>query len=239
MSRDFAVILPAAGSSSRFSTSGGTSDKLLEPLGGISVLARSLALFAGRPDVAHITLVTSPDKIPAYREHLSQSCPPAAPALTFIPGGDARWQSVLNGLQHLASLPAPPTYVGIHDAARPLCPQSVIDEAFATTRRRGAALPCLPEPATLKRRNADGTVAETVDRAQFFQAQTPQCFTLAPLLAAYQKLLAQDRTSDLTDDAQVYERTGLPVPITQGSPLNLKITLAQDLTLAAALLQGS
>jgi 2-C-methyl-D-erythritol 4-phosphate cytidylyltransferase len=235
---DFAVILPAAGSSTRYTTTGGTSDKLLELLAGISVLQRSLNLFASRPDVSAIALVTSPDKIEPYRRHLRSSLVTAHSSLSIIPGGSARWQSVLNGLRHLAARPEPPAFVAIHDAARPLCPTAIIDEAFTTTRQKGAALPCLPEPATLKRRGPDGNVIETVDRSTLFQAQTPQCFALAPLLAGYEKLVAEGRTADLTDDAQVYERIGLPVPITAGSPLNLKVTLAQDLQLAAALLGG-
>ncbi len=181
--------------------------------------------------------MTSPDRITPYRLHLSSfNLHPSS--FSIIPGGTQRWQSVLNGLRHLAALPAPPQFVAIHDAARPLCPHAVIDEAFKITRERGAALPCVPEPATLKRRAADGTVAETIDRSTLFQAQTPQCFTLANLLTGYEQLVKESRTADLTDDAQVYERIGIPVPITAGSPLNLKITLAQDLALASALLQA-
>jgi len=239
MTPTFAVILPAAGTGNRF----GSGDKLLVDLAGRSVLQRSVDLFASRQDLSHVLVVTAPDRIPAYRNHLLPNlATPLAAKLAFVPGGQHRWQSVLNGLRHLASLPAAPEFVAIHDAARPLCPQFVIDDAFRTTRERGgvgAALPCVPEPATLKRRHPDGTVAETVDRSVLFQAQTPQCFHLQKLLQGYEQLLTQNRVADLTDDAQVYERIGLPVPITPGSPVNLKITTAADVALACALLATS
>ena len=106
-------------------------------------------------------------------------------------------------------------------------------------RRWGGALPCVPEPATLKRQNAEGNVAETIDRRGLYQAQTPQCFDLARLLTGYEALQKQGALADLTDDAQVFERMGWPVAITQGSLLNLKITTPADLALARALkMQG-
>jgi len=223
----FAVILPAAGAGSRF---GG--DKLLAGLAGQSVLQRSLRLFTSRPDVTHIVLVTAPERIAPYRAHLLAD----SPRVAFVPGGAQRWQSVLHGLRHLTTLPDMPAYVAIHDAARPLCPQQVIDDAFRSTVAHGAGLPCLPEPATLKRRGADGLVIETVNRANLYQAQTPQCFHLRHLLEGFEELLQRHQVDDLTDDAQVFERMGRPVPITPGSPVNMKITTPADLRVAQALL---
>ena len=234
---NFAVLLPAAGSSSRFGSGSGTADKLLVDLGGQSVLRRSVALFAVRPEVAHVTIVTAPERFDTYRREIEGLVPEKS--LNFITGGRERWESVLFGLRQLAGLPTAPEFVAVHDAARPLCPQEVIDQAFEAAAKVGASLPCVPEPATLKRRSADGTVQETVDRRGLFQAQTPQCFRLKSLLASYELLLQQNRVADLTDDAQVFERTGHPVAITPGSPLNLKITTPEDLALARAILASN
>ena len=222
----FAVILPAAGAGSRF---GG--DKLLSDLAGRSVLQRSVRLFTSRAEVTHLVVVTGKERIAAYREHLKEE----SGRVDFVIGGAQRWQSVLHGLRHLATLPDMPAWVGIHDAARPLCPKEVIDEAFASTVAHGAGLPCLAEPATLKRRGADGLVIETVDRANLYQAQTPQCFHLRHLLEGYEALLEQNQVADLTDDAQVFERMGRPVPITKGSAVNMKITTPGDLAVARGL----
>ncbi len=215
----FAVILPAAGTGSRF---GG--DKLLSDLAGRSVLQRSVRLFTARADVTHVVVVTGAERMGAYREHLKEE----AGRVEFVVGGAQRWQSVLNGLRHLAGLVDMPAWVGVHDAARPLCPQEVIDEAFAATVKHGAGLPCMAEPATLKRRGADGMVMETVDRAGLFQAQTPQCFHLRHLLEGYETLLERNAVADLTDDAQVFERMGRAVPMTGGSAVNMKITTVES-----------
>ncbi len=229
MRQTFGVILPAAGTGTRF----GGGDKLLASVGGRSVLQRSVALFAGRADVSEIVIVTATERFGVYREHLAE----AVKNVAFVPGGRERWESVLNGLTHLAGggLKPPPEFVAIHDAARPLCPVAVIDEAFTAAAQTGGALPCVAEPATLKRRADDGCVRETVDRRGLFQAQTPQCFRLADLLEGYRRLVETGTAAELTDDAQVFERMGRPVRITAGSALNLKITTAEDLLLARAI----
>ncbi len=248
-SPQFAVLLPAAGSGSRFQKEAGTPpgggtapDKLLADLAGRSVLQRAVSLFANRPDVPLIAIITSPHRFDAYEEHLLTSNTLPRNRLTFVEGGRERWESVLFGLRHLAGRSNPPQFVAIHDAARPLTPLAVIDEAFRTTVEKGAALPAIPEPATLKRRAPDGTIDATIPRTNLFQAQTPQCFELGMLLAAYEKLLFQNQLADVTDDAQIYERLGggeYSVPLTPGSPLNLKITTPADLTLARAILAAT
>jgi 2-C-methyl-D-erythritol 4-phosphate cytidylyltransferase len=235
---DFAVVLPAAGSGKRFNAGagpvGGADDKLMMDICGRSVLQRAVGLFARRSDVMRVVIVTGPERFAAYQEHLREIIEPRR--LAFVPGGRERWESVLFGLRYLSGLgAATPPFVAVHDAARPLTPDGVIEESFHVAAQRGAALPCVPEPATLKRRGEDGAVSETVSRANLFQAQTPQCFDCAKLLAGYEKLLKEARLADVTDDAQVFERMGLAVPITAGSPLNLKITTPEDLALARAL----
>jgi 2-C-methyl-D-erythritol 4-phosphate cytidylyltransferase len=230
----FIVILPAAGSGTRFGSTGGTGDKLLLTIGGRSVLQRSVAAFAHRADVAAILVVTGKDRFEPYRAHLAEAGLQAK--VSFVEGGRERWESVLFGLRH--AQPRAYTYVAIHDAARPLVSARLIAEALTVTRRQGAALPCVAEPATLKRRSAAGLVEATVDRRGLYQAQTPQCFELEKLLRGYEELLAANRVADLTDDAQVYERMGWPVPMTVGDPSNVKITTGPDVAFAEALVAG-
>lgn len=219
----FAAILPAAGTGKRF----GGGDKLLMDLGGQTVLQRSVALFARREDVGQIVIPTAPDRLAEYRAQLTPVI--GAKELTLVPGGRERWESVLHALRAVRGDIA---YVGIHDAARPLAPDELIAAAFAGAVAVGGSVPCLAEPATLKRMGPDGNVFETVLRAGLYQAQTPQCFARRELIAAFEKLLAEDRLADVTDDAQVFERVGRAVKITPGSARNLKITTAEDLELA-------
>ncbi len=219
----FAVVIPAAGSGSRF----GGGDKLMTDLGGRSVLQQSVSLFLARNDVAQVVIVTAAERIAAYREHLSQALDVSRVA--FVPGGRERWESVLFGLRAVDSQIG---FVAVHDAARPLTSSKVINAAFAGAREVGGSVPGVAEPATLKKSGADSLVAETVDRRNLFQAQTPQCFNRADLLGAYETLLKENRIATVTDDAQVFERVGRSVKITPGSPLNIKITTQDDVVLA-------
>ncbi|MEI8194660.1 MAG: 2-C-methyl-D-erythritol 4-phosphate cytidylyltransferase [Phycisphaerae bacterium] len=241
-SHPFGIIIPAAGSGTRF----GGGDKLLTALGSQTVLQRSVALFVNRPDVSHLILVTARDRFATYQQHLSGVLEQAQRArgnagpvvLTLVEGGRERWESVLLGLR---ALPANVDYVGIHDAARPLTPAAVIDAAFAGALRHGGSVPCVAEPATLKRtavgEGYDRLVTATVDRAGLYQAQTPQCFKRAQLLAAYESLLAAGTIAGVTDDAQIFEKAGLTVAATLGAATNLKITTPEDVKLAQALVQ--
>ena len=126
-------------------------------------------------------------------------------------------------------------YVAVHDAARPLTPSDVIDAAFQGAVEIGGAVPVLVEPATLKRLGPGNLITATVDRTGVYQAQTPQCFDRAQLIAAYAELVASGRIAGVTDDTQVFERTGRKVLGTPGSPLNLKITTTSDVGLAEAI----
>ncbi len=224
------MVFPAAGSGTRF----GVGDKLLTDLGGRSILQRSVGIFAQRHDVSQIVIATAPARFEHYRDHLAATV--GDKVLTLAAGGAERWASVYEGVK--AVMPGI-SFVAVHDAARPLTPQSVIDAAFAAARLYGAAVPCVAEPCTLKRMASDGTVAATVDRQGLHQAQTPQCFNVELLRSAFEKLLARHRQPVVTDDAQVCELAGLPVHITVGSACNLKLTTVEDLPVLKALLAGN
>ena len=224
----FSVILPAAGSGNRF---GG--DKLLADLCGRTVLARTVELFASRPDVEALVIATNPDRFSAYR---SAAGPERfGVPIHFTSGGVERWDTVYNAL----SSPMVSTdFVAIHDAARPLTPRAVIDTAFSVALTHGTALPAVPEPATLKTvdtHDADRRVLHTVDRSRVYQAQTPQCFRTRLLRDAFAMLIDRKQTAEITDDAQVAELAGIPVVVTTGSNLNIKITHSEDMLLARAI----
>src|SRR4051812_8635965 len=106
----FAAVLPAAGSGLRF----GGGDKLLADLDGFSVLQRSVGLFARRPEVVVVAVVTSRDRFDDYRQHLKEILPKEK--LVLVEGGRERWESVLFGLRHLAGRKTVPEFVAVHDA---------------------------------------------------------------------------------------------------------------------------
>lgn len=227
----FAVVLPAAGRSVRFG-----SDKLMGSLSGRPVLAHSLAAFLSRADVACVVIPCRMDLADPFadaRDSLRQML--TDPRIRRCPGGDSRAASVYNGVR---AVPEEIEWVAVHDAARPLVSQGLIDRTLAAAELHGAAVPALPVHLTIKQ--ADGPlparVQRTVPRSALWAMQTPQIMNRAELLSAFATCPLP--LEAVTDDAQVLELTGREVWLVAGEERNLKITTALDLRIAEMLLAG-
>ena len=122
-----------------------------------------------------------------------------------------------------------PDFVLIHDAARPLIDADTISAVRAKLDEVPAAIAAVPVTDTLKRGDADGMIAGTVERAGLWRAQTPQGFRFPDILKAHRDLAG----AELTDDAAVAERAGLGVALVQGNADNLKVTNQDDMARAA------
>ncbi len=225
MSR-FAVILPAAGSSSRF---GMRQKKPFVDLKGRAVWIRSLEPFATRDDVVQSLVVVAAEDIEDFKDRFKADLPFLD--VELVVGGATRADSVANGL---AAVRDDVEFVAVHDAARPLVAEAWIDEVFAAATKYGAAIPAVRISSTLKREDADGTVQETVSRDGLWAAQTPQVFRRDVLMEAY----AARGDVESTDEAQLVERIGHPVRLVEGAPMNIKITNQADLDMARLLLRA-
>jgi 2-C-methyl-D-erythritol 4-phosphate cytidylyltransferase len=136
----------------------------------------------------------------------------------------------------LAALGPAATAVLVHDAARPLTPAAVIVRVLdAIAAGAPAVVPVLPVVDTTVLVDADGLVTDAVPRARLRRVQTPQGFDRATLEAAYAGLEAG---ADLTDDAAVVRRAGVPVSTVAGDELSAKVTVAHDLALAEFVLRS-
>jgi 2-C-methyl-D-erythritol 4-phosphate cytidylyltransferase len=224
MSR-FAVILPAAGKSSRYQGPG--RKKVFAELGGRPVWLRSVEAFVTRDDVVQTILVISPDDEEWFKEKFRANL--AFLDLEIVLGGAERADSVQ---QALARVKADVEFVAVHDAARPLIAKEWITQVFRAAEQHGAAILGTPMTSTLKRVRDGQQIVETVPRDQLWSAQTPQAARRDWLLEAF----AQRGAFQPTDEAQLLERAGRTVQMVPGSPINLKITTADDLKMAAALL---
>ena len=215
----FALILPAAGRSVRF---GGPRNKLLEPLDGVPVIARALAPFLARADLAAAFVPCS--DAPGLAGAL-----PADRRLQCCPGGATRAHSVLEALKRV---PESVEWVAVHDAARPLISPALIEETLAAAREYGAAVPALAAALTIKQ--ADGPlpalVQRTLPRHTLWSMQTPQVVRRADLLDAYARCPLP--LEQVTDDVQLLELVGHPVWLVPGEERNLKMTTAVDVHLA-------
>lgn len=223
----FAVILPAAGKSSRFTFQ--KRKKTFADLKGRAVWLRAIEHFANRDDVVQSLVVLAPDDIEWFKEKF-------APNLAFmnveiVAGGAERADSVRNAL---ARVRPEAEFVAVHDAARPLLVQEWIDRVFKAAEKSGAAILATPVTSTLKRARLDGTIEDTVSRSGLWAAQTPQVFRRQLLLDAY----ARQGNLRPTDEAQLVEQLGHPVTLVEGSPLNFKITTFEDFRLAEVALDA-
>ena len=227
MSERFAVILPAAGQSTRF---GGPIKKPFVELDGKPIWQRSAELFWNRDDVVRVILVVDPEDRETFRERYGPLL--AFHNITVVEGGSERFASVNNAL---AKLPDESTFVAIHDAVRPLTTRAQIDAVFANAVQHRASILAVPVADTLKRVADDPPmIQETVDRKQLWQAQTPQVFRRDDILKAYLQL--DEQSKSITDDAQLIESLGIPIHVTLSSRRNFKITTRDDLDFASALL---
>ena len=223
----FAVILAAAGSSSRFHDK--NYKKPFAPLANKAVWLHSAEKFVNRADVKQILVVISPEDREYFQFKFAANT--MIHGIDVVEGGAQRAQSVAKALAHVKS---DIDFVCVHDAARPCIADEWIDTIFEAGERTGAAIFAIPVSNTLKRVGADRKVVETVSREGLWEAQTPQVFRRQLLLEAH----AKRGDFPATDDAQLVERIGHPVTIVPGSSVNLKIATREDLRLAEQALKA-
>ncbi len=214
-----AAVIVAAGRGTR---AGGGVPKQWRMLGGSSVAAQTLQIFDAHPRVDRIVVVLHPDDL--TNQHL-----PSGIAADIVAGGATRVASVLAGLE---AIDGQADLVLIHDVARPLLSQDVIDRVLDALTTHDAAAPAVAVTDALWR-GSEGRVTGTEDRAGLFRAQTPQGFALDRILDAHRA-----GPGDAADDVEVARQAGMEVAIVEGDPDNLKITTPEDFRRAERILAG-
>ena len=226
-----AVVILAAGAGSRV---GADVNKVLLPLDGVPVVVWSLRTALGLSDVSRVLLVTRPGEGAAVsasvQPHLGDS------EIGVVDGGATRHASEWRAIQALApEIDAGDIdVVAVHDAARPLAGPELYVATIAAAREHGGALPVVPLPSAIRR--ARGAAAGE-RMGDLVAVQTPQAFQARKLLSAY---AAADRDGfEGTDTASCLERyADLRIAAVPSSPLNLKITFPEDVSLAARITQA-
>jgi 2-C-methyl-D-erythritol 4-phosphate cytidylyltransferase len=148
-----------------------------------------------------------------------------------VPGGVTRADSVKRGLMAIRSATA--EIVAVHDGVRPFVTVEEIDATVAAAKADGAAILVAPVTDTIKEVSGP-RVLRSLDRGTLRRALTPQCFRYELLREAYQQADVNDPS--LTDESALVEQLGKRVSIVEGSPRNIKITTAEDLAIAKAIL---
>ena len=217
-----AVIL-AAGSASRM----GGIDKVMAPLGGEPMIARTVRTFQECDAVSEIVIVTREDLILP----ITNLCKGCDKVKAVVSGGKSRQESVGKGLNALGK---DVKLAAVHDGARPLITWQLIDCCIRAANTYGAAAPAIPVKDTIKTVEG-GIVVNTPERAKLRAVQTPQVFDIDLLKGALLK--AYQDGAEVTDDCSAVERLGMKIKIVEGDEKNLKVTTPMDLKIAQMLLE--
>jgi 2-C-methyl-D-erythritol 4-phosphate cytidylyltransferase len=219
--RDFAIVV-AAGSGRRMKSA--LPKQFLE-LHGKPLLQHSLEKFHRYNPELEIIVVLNREYI-QFWEDLSRTLGNTVPH-RIVEGGTERFYSVKNAVESIGEETG---IVGIHDAVRPLVSFRTLDICYNTARSRSAAVPVIQVADSI--RVVENGKSSPVDRSMYRIIQTPQCFELNILRKAYQ----QSYRSSFTDDASVVEASGEEIHLVEGNRENIKITTAEDLRMAEALI---
>ncbi len=192
-------------------------------------LPKQFANWRGKPVVRHSAEAMAAAGIapivvviPQGTEVIAADCLQGIPAIHLVTGGETRQESVRRGLEALDGKAT--KLVLIHDAARPVLPQEVIDRLVAALADQPGAIPVLPVVDSLT--EADGDLMGAPARREALRrVQTPQAFRFAEILAAHR---AWSGLPDAGDDAQVARAAGLAVVLVEGDERLHKLTYASD-----------
>lgn len=228
MNPQTAAVLLAAGSGTRV---GSTINKVLLPLDGIPILARSVRTVLEVGGVHRIVLVVRPEDGQAVRDAVAPHL--GAHDLWVVEGGAHRHDSEWQAMRTLAAdiEDGELDVVAIHDAARPLAPAALWREVIDTAEEHGAAIPVVRSPRLSHR---DGTLAP----AGLVGVQTPQAFRARDLLDAHRRAAAEGFVA--TDTAACLAHySAITVRGVESTAANLKVTFPEDVALASSLLSRS
>ena len=216
------VVVVAAGNSVRMGR-----DKLMLPLCGTPILARTLTALNNCRAVDELIVVTQLEKLDAVgamREEYD-----IHKLTKIVLGGKTRTESALAGVTEADSRAK---IICIHDGVRPFVTNEIIEDVVHYAVLYHAAAPAIPVKDTIKRAD-HGVVTDTPDRAALFAVQTPQAFQADIIKAALTSAVQNNQS--FTDDCAAVEAIGVKAYLSRGSEDNIKITTPTDLYLAEAI----
>lgn len=220
-------IIVAAGKSERM---GKGVDKAFLSLGAKPVVVYSLLAFEHCPDIEEVVLVVRSDRIEAARCMVQMfGC---MKVKKIVAGGLQRQVSVVKGLEAVRD---GVSVVVVHDGARPCVTPELISASVRSAREHGSGVAAVKITDTVKEVVKGNMIARTVDRTKLWAVQTPQAFKRDLLVKALD--LVKKKKLTVTDEASAVELISKNVRLVVSSSANLKITTADDLVLAGALMR--
>ena len=183
-------------------------DKMTVMLEGQPVLVRAVNAFEQSPLIQEIVVVTKADRI----EEIAALCD-----------------------QYNLALKKDSRLTAIHDGARPLVSEKLIEACIQRAGVQFAAIPVVKSTDTLRGVDEKGALTGILDRERVVRVQTPQVFLTEVVKAALTDAVEKGLT--FTDDATAVERLGMTIQAVEGEEENLKLTTPQDLVIAQGILE--
>lgn len=221
------LLIPAAGMGRRM---GSDRNKLLLKLWDKPLLTWTLEAAQASPSIEWVGIIGQPVDFPDFKEMITMVS--LTKPVELIQGGETRQESVYNGLQ---ALPADAKQVLIHDGARCLATPDLFERCGQALQTCSGLIAAIPVKDTIKVVDNTGLIQDTPDRKQLWAAQTPQGFDVKLLKECHEQ--GRQQGWEVTDDAALFEKCGLPVQIVEGEETNLKVTTPVDLSVAEFILK--
>jgi len=225
------AVIVAAGEGRRMNSA---TPKVFLPVKGKPLILYTLERFVDVQNVSRVILVLPAKELARCDALIRTDRALDALRYTLWPGGARRQDSVRQGLN---CLDADCEVVIVHDGARPFVRPALVDRCVEAAFKDGAAVVGVPARDTIKMVSSDRAVSKTLPREGLWQIQTPQAFRTEIIRAAYERAERED--IEATDDAMLVERLQKSVIVLEGDPLNIKVTIPEDLTLAEMLVSGN
>jgi len=217
----YEVIIAAAGKGERL---GLGIPKALVKIGGKTLVERVVDKFIKFDKIRTIYVAVPPGYEPTIGELLSKY----GDRVKVYTGGTVRQESIYRGLKYITD-----EYVLIHDVARIMVTDKLIERVMHVVTKYDAVIPVIPVRDTIKEVE-DSKVLRTLPRERLYIVQTPQGFRTELIVKAYEK--AQQEGYHGTDSATLVERYGVDVSTVEGEVSNIKLTYAEDVKLVECML---
>lgn len=212
------VIIVAGGTGSRMQSN---IPKQFIEINGKPVLIHTIGKFIDFDEYINVVVCVHKDFLTDANFMIAEHFPDKN--IQVVPGGETRFHSVKNGLNVIANKN---DVVGIHDAARPLVSVETIQRCFETAAKKGNAVPVTAVHESM--RMITNGINKAVSRDDYKIVQTPQCFVVSKIKAAFE----QAYSPFFTDDATVLEAMDEEIFLVDGNKENIKITTPEDLKIA-------
>ncbi|MFH1612345.1 MAG: 2-C-methyl-D-erythritol 4-phosphate cytidylyltransferase [bacterium] len=215
--KKISVIIVAAGQGKRV---GKNIPKQFLKIGNKTILDYTLEVFNNFLLIDEIILVTRSPLL-SQQNKIKQKF---IKIKAVVEGGKTRQDSVFCGLMKMSMDIG---IVLIHDGVRPFVSKNIIKEVIIGAQKYKACIPAISVKETLKESTSFQIIKKTLNRDNFWLAQTPQSFEKNLIINAYNQ--ANKEKFIATDDANLLERLGKKIKIIKGDIFNIKITTKEDL----------